>query len=239
MSKPSAPVGWATTPGTRLEPTSPEKAAAFSNGFQPPARWHNWLFGLLGDWTSYLNNLHGDADFLGQSYTWTATHVFQDTFVSVPPRYTSSIARQSWLSMGHAIPGPGAGYLQWDDELSVKALTGFVADTVQIVVPFRLPAGSALTKVTVACFHGGATNLTWRVVKRANTLLGANRTTTQAARTVTATSGNFSDAPASSYSNTALETAEYFVEFEFSDSNSSVQGVLVEWNDVGTQSQVR
>lgn len=73
MAKPASVVSWATTGGTRLQPTAPEKAAGFAVGERVPARFLNWLYGVLGDWTTYLNGLEGEA------LTWTGAHSFANT----------------------------------------------------------------------------------------------------------------------------------------------------------------
>jgi len=54
--KPTTVSTWATDGGTRLEPTVGEKAAGFAVDDRPPARWINFLWGLLSDWIKFLDD---------------------------------------------------------------------------------------------------------------------------------------------------------------------------------------
>lgn len=85
MAKPAAPLSWSTDtnfsagPETGT-PTKEDPAGVASQGWTAgraaPAKWMNWVLNRLGAWTSYLDNLHNDADFLGQQYVWTNYHQF-------------------------------------------------------------------------------------------------------------------------------------------------------------------
>lgn len=52
--RPGTVPSWATTGGTRLEPTAPEKASGHVAATRPPARKMNWLQGILADWIAYF-----------------------------------------------------------------------------------------------------------------------------------------------------------------------------------------
>lgn len=54
--KPTTVGSWATTGGTRLEPSPGQKAAGFVINDRPPARWINFLWGLLFDWIDFLDD---------------------------------------------------------------------------------------------------------------------------------------------------------------------------------------
>lgn len=85
MAKPAAPLSWSTDtnfsagPETGT-PTKEDPAGVASQGWTAgraaPAKWMNWVLNRLGAWTSYLDDLHNDADFLGQQYVWTNYHQF-------------------------------------------------------------------------------------------------------------------------------------------------------------------
>lgn len=82
MARPASLPTWATDGGTTTEPTSGQKAAGWSAGYRPPAKWFNWWQNLTYQWCAYLNNLHNDADFLGEDYSWTGAHDFTD--ITIP-----------------------------------------------------------------------------------------------------------------------------------------------------------
>jgi hypothetical protein len=62
-TKPTSLPTWATTAGTTVEPSAGQKAAGWTAGTRPPARWMNWLLNVLYQWCAYLN----DAKFGQQS----------------------------------------------------------------------------------------------------------------------------------------------------------------------------
>lgn len=53
VAKPSSLPVWATTGGTVVEPSAGQKALGWVRGTRPPARWMNWLFNTLYNWTAY------------------------------------------------------------------------------------------------------------------------------------------------------------------------------------------
>jgi hypothetical protein len=79
MPKPTDLGEWATAPGQTLEPSGPQKAAGFNEGDKPPAKWINYLWNVGYRWRQYLNNLHGEEQFLNKEYTWTGPHGFADS----------------------------------------------------------------------------------------------------------------------------------------------------------------
>jgi hypothetical protein len=59
MARPSTLLRWANAvsgsfPG-RLEPNDGKKDVGFDDGEAPPAGHHNWLWGIAGDWVTYLD----------------------------------------------------------------------------------------------------------------------------------------------------------------------------------------
>jgi hypothetical protein len=58
-TKPTTHATWATTGGTRLEPSAGQKAAGWTVNTRPPARWENWLRGNSADWHEWA------FDFIG------------------------------------------------------------------------------------------------------------------------------------------------------------------------------
>jgi len=86
MAKPSTVATWATdtnivtgteagTP-TKVEPSAGYKAQGLVPGDTFVGPYVNWLWNNLSSWAAYLNNLHGETEFLNKAYTWTAAHVF-------------------------------------------------------------------------------------------------------------------------------------------------------------------
>jgi len=63
-ARPSTSPSWASTGGTRLEPSAGQKAAGFAVDDRPPARWVNFLWGILSDWKDYFGEriLNGATD---------------------------------------------------------------------------------------------------------------------------------------------------------------------------------
>jgi len=53
-SRPSVYPDWALT-GTRTNPGTPAINTGYTPDFIPPAEWHNWQFGYLGDWVRWLD----------------------------------------------------------------------------------------------------------------------------------------------------------------------------------------
>jgi hypothetical protein len=76
MAKPSDTMQWATDVGATNDPGVTRRATGFVAGKKAPAKWFNYLHNAAGKWFAYLNNLHAEADFLNQAYTWSAKHTF-------------------------------------------------------------------------------------------------------------------------------------------------------------------
>lgn len=53
-TRPSVYPDWALT-GTRSNPGGPATNTGFLPEFIPPAEWHNFLFGYMGDWVRWLD----------------------------------------------------------------------------------------------------------------------------------------------------------------------------------------
>jgi len=93
MAKPAEPVTWATdatqTAGTqigqdtKLKPSAGDIAQGNQSGRSAPAKWYNWMFNLLGQWTQYLDNLPAESAFLGAAFNWTGVHNFRNTTLRV------------------------------------------------------------------------------------------------------------------------------------------------------------
>jgi len=56
-TKPTSLPTWATDAGTTVEPSAGQKAAGFSVGTRPPARWWNWLMNVVYQWCNYVNEM--------------------------------------------------------------------------------------------------------------------------------------------------------------------------------------
>lgn len=83
MTRPSTLLRWANAvtgsfPG-RLEPNSGKKDVGFDDGEAPPAGHHNWLFGVAGDWITYLDEQAARAVFADVANTFTAAPQSVDT----------------------------------------------------------------------------------------------------------------------------------------------------------------
>jgi hypothetical protein len=100
MPRPSTEPTWATTGGTRTEPSSGEKASGFVAGDRTPAKKGNWLIGVLSDWVGYF------ADFIDSS----------DEFVyPTPPRRSVLVPMSAALAQTD-------GSILWDiREVSVTS----------------------------------------------------------------------------------------------------------------------
>jgi hypothetical protein len=79
MTKPTNLFRWSTNASTTLEPAETDKDKGFAVNDRPPARWLNWLWNGAYQWASYLNNLHGETEFLNKTYAWTGGHTFGGT----------------------------------------------------------------------------------------------------------------------------------------------------------------
>lgn len=154
------------------------------------------------------------------------------------PAYVAGIARTSWAAMNGAWAQGGDAPSFNNTQDVAPDVTSFVAGTTRTCINFRIPPGATLTGVTGVVFHGGAYNCTMRVVRRINALTGSARGAVGAQVTITAQSG-VQTIPTATLASVANEVNEYWAEFEFSNSNSSVQGVQVSWTDPGIQNQLR
>ena len=76
MSKPTRLPRWATDVSAVIEPSEAKKNTGYLTAEMPAPKVLNWLLYMIYGWCSYLNGLHMEPDFLGQTYTWTAQHVF-------------------------------------------------------------------------------------------------------------------------------------------------------------------
>ena len=61
MARPTETPEWATGASRRLEPTEPQKDDGFNEGTRTPARFANWIVGLVSDWSAYVAEIF-DAD---------------------------------------------------------------------------------------------------------------------------------------------------------------------------------
>lgn len=241
MAKPVSVVSWATTGGTRLEPTAPEKAAGWSAGERPPAKWFNFLFGLLGDWTTYLNNLHNDGDFLGQAYTWTAAHVFSQTVTlgsSALVVYGTPPARVSFAELHKAcLPETSDKPVFNADGQAISPATGTPGT---IRVPFRVPSGATISQIRADVFLGSSADVTMTCRRKTASIGGSNTSTAVGLPvTLSAVSGQ-QTVTRGGLSDTASSATEYWVDFEFSSHTGSetVNALEVSWTDPGPKGQV-
>lgn len=180
MAKPSEAATWATdatqTAGTqigqdtKLKPSAGQIAQGNQAGVSAPAKWYNWLFNLLGQWTQYLNNLENESAFLGANFNWTATHNFRGaTFridnAAAEPVYgngsgvTTARSREINVSAFDLIPHgfaanpnsvPGSGYVYIDENRG----TGKPYYSVEI--SRFIPGGATITGVRALVKPGAA-----------------------------------------------------------------------------------
>ncbi len=90
MTKPAAPVEWATDATQTSGPESgqPPRAAPSAGymeqgwiaGDEAPARYMNHVLGVLGDWSAYLDNLPNETDFTDENFTWGGAHTHDGNF---------------------------------------------------------------------------------------------------------------------------------------------------------------
>jgi hypothetical protein len=76
MAKPSNLFRFATNGGVTVAPSSARQDTGWALAERVPARVLNWLHNGQYQWNQYLNNLHGEAEFLNKAYAWTAAHTF-------------------------------------------------------------------------------------------------------------------------------------------------------------------
>ncbi len=98
MAKPASVPSWATDANfssgpesgspTKVEPSSGAKAQGQVPGQPYRGPRMNWLFNLLCQWATYLNNLPTDNDFRNANFTWGGDHVFTNQ-VDAPGGVTS------------------------------------------------------------------------------------------------------------------------------------------------------
>lgn len=62
MPEPSELPDWNNSGSNRVKPDSGHIASGFLAGERPPAKWANWLFGLLGDWVTWLKEVTDEHD---------------------------------------------------------------------------------------------------------------------------------------------------------------------------------
>jgi hypothetical protein len=164
MSKPSSVLSWATTGGARLVPSGGELAAGFAVGDKPPARHMNHLWGLAGDWTAYLNDLHNEAAFLGEDYAWIGNHEHAgDVVLSGASNEVAYGAPRSF----HRYMVPVASQGSWTyDSLSFSVKTS--TPSADYHAALDVPVGATLTNIAVGCRQpsggsGGAGSLSFAV----------------------------------------------------------------------------
>lgn len=156
MAKPAGGVVSWSTVGTRTVPTAPQKAAGFVASDKPPASWANWLWGVLGDWTTYLNSLETE------SLTWSGVLTFSTAWLlsgSVEGAYSAARTRRVIVPVSafNATAGNtwtyapnGSGDTVWEGGPTVtpELLVGQV----------RVPNGAIVTNVRVAIFGNNTTD---------------------------------------------------------------------------------
>jgi hypothetical protein len=86
MAKPSTLPEWASDTNfssgtksgtvTKLEPALAYKKQGWVPSLQWFGQYANWLLNLVYQWCAYLDNLHGEADFLNKAYAWVGSHSF-------------------------------------------------------------------------------------------------------------------------------------------------------------------
>lgn len=165
MAKPSSVLSWATNALTRLVPSGGEIATGFVAADKPPARYLNHLWGLAGDWTAYLDNLHNEADFLNKSYAWvTGSHSFA-TDVELSGASNEVVYGAARTFQRYMVPVASQGNWTYDPfSFSVKTSTSSADYHAAIDVPF----GATLTAVAMGCRQpsggsGGAGSLSFAV----------------------------------------------------------------------------
>jgi hypothetical protein len=161
MAKPSDTFQWATTLGTTVDPGAARKASGFLYGRLAPPKWFNWLFNGAGQWHAYLNNLHGETEFLNKAYTWTGLHTFSGG-VGADPNYGTPVSR--WVDMPITLFQLATG---WTKQVNyggsgstlVYADTAFNSNSPSaqpLIAEFRLPKDVGLTGVSVLVTQGNA-----------------------------------------------------------------------------------
>ena len=96
---------------TRVEPTY--RAQGFRSLTEAIARHMNWMLGTIGDWLTYLSDLHGSTEFLNKSYNWVAKHTISisaaGTALSVTNAQASADAIKASAASGGAALNAAAG----------------------------------------------------------------------------------------------------------------------------------
>src|SRR5262245_2597470 len=99
MSRPTTLPRFATVPTGgypgRVEPNSGKKDTGFDDGEEPPAGEHNWLFGIIGDWITYLNDT---LSALVHNWTLVDVGAYTDDFNGVGFGIISGERR--WVAVG-------------------------------------------------------------------------------------------------------------------------------------------
>ena len=223
--KPGAVPTWATTGGTRVEPTSAEKAAGFAPGDKPPARWLNWLIGSICDWAAYLNSVNTDDAFLGSTFGWTAQHTH-----ALPPKYASPLARTTRLNLLNAYTPDASLSANWDSNGN-PIFASTPTNTQAWCVPFQLPPGATFDSIAATVFCGGACNLTMTIYKR--TSASSVRSQVGPITTLTGVTGSNPLPSGVITSQTGADDTWYWAQFTSTDTSGAghIESVAVNWHD--------
>lgn len=150
MAKPSDTYDWAGNVGATVDPGSIRKGSGFVAGKKAPAKWFNWLHRGASLWHAYLDNLHNEAEFLGQDYAWQGHHVFYEEvdFNNQRP-YAKWLdlekgrARGTDSTIFYDPNGDGGDMPRW-------TWTGGSTDVSFVAFPLDLPSGAVVTSVKAA-----------------------------------------------------------------------------------------
>lgn len=159
MARPATVPSWATdatiTVGdevgmsTRLEPASGVKAQGNVKGQGAPARWYNWLFGLICDWLAYLANLPSESSFLSATFNWNGQHTFNGANAVQATddiAMTSNIPRVKLLNLDDGCPvSPAAG--PWRQLENGEWTVENPGEILHFPIP--VPSGCIVTRVRV------------------------------------------------------------------------------------------
>lgn len=167
MPEPSELPEWATSGTNRDKPDAGPIASGFLAGERPPAKWVNWLFGVLCDWVAWLKEVTDDHEerveatedgqltAFGSFFVTTGTYANNDfyplesEFRSYSPRNQTAIG-SGGNNFGLRSTSESIGV--WDIDLDLEFSTA-TAGTVSAVDLVQYVNTADTTGTIVATFH--------------------------------------------------------------------------------------
>lgn len=261
MAKPGDLYPWATDVGATVDPGPTRKATGFVAGKKPPAKWVNWLENGAYKWRQYLDNLHGETEFLNKIYAWTGLHSFADNVDFNDPVtlddtvtldgasnevvYGAARTRTVLIAMAAAQFHDAGGDLLLEPGNGTASIAatiiagGGLAGTAHAVFPIRIPVGSTLTRVR--SIVNPTTSMTLRVCQQTPDWgTPATSGASLAGLNTAGTAIQVLDTDSVSMTPVLIEAIRtYTVEVQFNDVGDALQALELTYTETAATGQVR